>query len=745
MKKLTALLLCLVLCVSMFAACGDGEPVDTTKSATPSTTAKPDVTTKPEENETTLPQTPDSSEETPDTSEDEPVTPPAPPAVGLEELIPELPIDEQLAKDAIGSKDAGVVADDYTPIKDTVAISSLAEITDPTGKYYLTADISANETTIAEFYGILDCCGHKITTSEPLFAKLGGAVVNLTLAGDISYSVEAKSPLANEIVSNAIILNVKNEANITVAETSTEVGVLAGGFAINLTGENVVFANCEFAGTIVNEYAAGGNNRKTGGFVGMIMQTSEDDAVIPEVDFIYCTVSGSVKASSHTGGIIGESTNGATLNVAGCLSAGTITASYEGAAGGLIGYLSGDQSGFTTIVNCVNDGTVTSNSDFGGIAGCLNASGSVNMTEIKWCVNYKPVTGKRYGGGIAGELRGKYMVEACVNFADIESTCIIIDGQPDPTKDRHYVGGIVGLSQKGGSELQNTWKDCVNYGDLDAASTNNRLGGILGHSQSTWFRMDNCVNFGDLTSNFVAPDAATGDHRIGGVTGGGNSNQEFYNCVNFGDMRIQMGKWGQPSGGITGYVTNSGDFAMVNCLNYGDLDVTVPTLVSKENYNNTAAAGLAGRVTGINPITVKNCLNAGELKSDFIVANFINWEKAEGFIVDDMVISNNYYIAQTVKDGQLYGNFLYDDLGTGGLPNKNNKVYEAFQTEACGKAITKANIEDSTTAGLAAVMNAGAGEALFQYAEVKMTDGITVVKCVIPVAISELIAADIVS
>lgn len=745
MKKLTALLLCLVLCVSMFAACGDGEPVDTTKSATPSTTAKPDVTTKPEENETTLPQTPDSSEETPDTSDDEPVTPPAPPAVDLEELIPELPIDEQLAKDAIGSKDAGVVADDYTPIKDTVAISSLAEITDPAGKYYLTADISANETTIAEFYGILDGCGHKITTSEPLFAKLGGAVINLNLAGDITYSVEAKAPLANELIDNAIILNVKNTANVTVSAESTEVGVNAGGFAVVCTGANVVIANCEFAGTIVNNYAFGGNNRKTGGFIGMIKVSTEEGAENPAVDFIYCTVSGTVSASSHVGGFVGESETPTILNVAGCLAAGTITGTYEGVAGGLIGYISGSASCEHTFVNCAHTGTVRSEGGYyGGLIGRSNTSGSVHVTTIEWCANYGEITGCEHGGGIAGSVKGMVFVTACVNFVDIESFVIKVDGTPDPTKKRHYIGGIIGYVETN-STIHSEFVDCVNYGNLDAGAHNARLGGIVGHSEKNLAIWRNCVNFGNITSNYVAPDANTGDHRIGGIASGGNSNFEFYDCVNFGDMRIQMGKWGQPSGGIVGYVTNNGLFAMENCLNYGDLDVTVPTLVGTENYNNTAAAGLAGRVTGVNGITVKNCLNAGELKSDFIVANFVNWEKAGPFVEADMAIANNYYIAQTVKEGQLYGNFLYDDLGTGGLPNKINKVYEAYQTDACGKAITKANIEDSTSAGLAAVMNAAAGEALFQYAEVKMTDGITVVKCVIPVAVSELIAADIVS
>ena len=207
-----------------------------------------------------------------------------------------------------------------------------------------------------------------------------------------------------------------------------------------------------------------------------------------------------------------------------------------------------------------------------------------------------------------------------------------------------------------------------------------------------------------------------------------------------------MGKWGQPSGGIIGYVTNSGFFGMFNCANYGDLDVTVPTLQETADYYNTTAAGLAGRVTGINGITVTGCINAGTLTSDYAVANFVNWEKATGFIEADMVINNNYYIAQTVKDGQIYGNFLYDDLHNGGIPNKINKVYSLYETEECGKAVTMQEIADDTTQGLAAVMTTKSATTdsatTFKCVTVKI-DEVNTLKCIVPETILVLIPDNI--
>ena len=89
----------------------------------------------------------------------------------------------------------GTVSEDYKPAAPAVGISSLDQITDLNGNYYLTADITANTTTVkGNFAGILDGCGHTVTSSVTLFEFVfGGTVKNLVIEGDISCTVQSGS------------------------------------------------------------------------------------------------------------------------------------------------------------------------------------------------------------------------------------------------------------------------------------------------------------------------------------------------------------------------------------------------------------------------------------------------------------------------------------------------------------------------------------------------------------------------
>ncbi len=649
------------------------------------------------------------------------------------------PSHDKLAFENIGAKNAGKVSENYEAVG-MIGISSLSEITDPYGSYYLTADISANEYTVSEFYGLLDCCGYTVTTAVPLFDTLGGAVINLNLCGEISYASNAKAPLANVMENNAIILNVKNTCNVTVKESTTK-EVYAGGFAVYVYGKDVIFLNCEYAGTITNVYNAKGNNRYTGGFVGSIRADSTNGDQ-PIVEFISCTYSGTATASSHVGGLVGECVTPAEVYLVGCLSDGEIKNVREGQAAGLLGYMSGEKSGFLGVVNCANKTEVVGASDAAGLVGTNSAGGDINEILFSWCTNYAKITGRRYVGGMVARIKGETVISDCVNFADLVADPGLDEStrNPGPAVTRHYMGGILGFADKNGTLFYTvTYVNCINYGKINASSTNCRLGGISGHHELVQVAIANCLNFGDITSNYVAPNEYTGDHRIGGIVGSVNGESELYNCVNFGDIRSQMGKWGQPTGGIIAYVSNFEPFILSNCMNYGDIDVTVPSLAN--NYFGTVAAGLAGRVTGTATILVDGCLNAGVIKSDYGIADFVNFEKGYELVDTVMAFSNSYFIEQNPGQCDFYANFLCNDQRSAydvAVPEGYNMIINAFM-----ESTTKDQIEDSMETGLAAVMNKKAGEVHFSVAKIRMTDG-TVVKCVIPVAVVNLIANDIV-
>ena len=741
MKKLTVIVLCLALCLSMLAACS-GEPADTTANVTPSTTKEPvDNTTVPNVTETTEPD--DTTTEKIDDITTDKNAPTGTPS-DIEAMLPAYPEREQLALEQLGATAAGTVSSDYKTVGKT-PISSLSEITDPNGSYYLTTDISANETTIDEFYGVLDGCGHSITTSDTLFTTFGGSIINLTINGDISYSLEPKAPLAIKVTTNALIYNVKSDCNITVNESSTAEGVLAGGFAIYLVGDNVRFVNCEYSGTIKNILNKSKNNRKTGGFIAIVKTDAvADDPDTPFADFIYCTVSGSISASSHVAGLAGQIDSPATVSVYGTVLTGTVRGTFEGNIGGLLGYASGAASANFTFVNCANNGTVKSDCskfDAGGLMGWAGTSGALSMTSFKWCVNYNEISCLRNAGGLIAVAYGHASFEYCVNYGAIN---VGVDAAQDISATSSWSGGLAGFI-KGGNF---TFENCINYGDLNIPTRQARCGGLTGENQQTSTSFLNCANFGDITYTYdnYKSDGTTlylGDCRIAGISAAGeNCSFEVINCVNFGDLKSTIGKIGQPSGGILGFVTpkSAGMLKLENCMNYGDIDVTAQ--LKDGTAVGSPAAGLVGFIFYGSHIEITGCINGGTIKSNSYAADFIlsNLD-ASALLVGDMTISNNYYIPAYTGE-KAYGPFVYN---ANTKDEDGNLAGGASHDELAAKctSTTQSALEDSTTNGVAALMNAAAGKENFKCVTVKMSDGVSQKTCVVPAALVDVIAANI--
>ena len=245
------------------------------------------------------------------------------------ELNISLPTIEKSAFDDIGSVYAGEVDRWYTPMG-SVGISSLEEIKDPYGSYYLTADINDNAHTVPEFYGLLDGCGYVITTSEPLFNVLGGTVTNLMIAGNISYEDVAKAPLANDLVDSATVVNCRSDAEIIVKE-SNKYSIYAAGFALRATGK-VTFVNCAFEGAIENVSNFKGNKRYSAGFVAVLGKYKEPADLL----VVNCSVSGSVTGSSTVGGLVAVSNPPSNMYFYGVAvtAAAEIVSTYESYAGG---------------------------------------------------------------------------------------------------------------------------------------------------------------------------------------------------------------------------------------------------------------------------------------------------------------------------------------------------------------------------------------------------------------------------
>ena len=732
MKKLTALLLCLVLCVSMFAACGGDEPADTTGTAP--------TTTKPVEgDDTTGTVTPGPGD---DTTKGDDTTqgiggPLDGPTVDLKDILPDYPDDEKLALEDLGAVDAGEVESGYTTfLKDAVGIADLAEIEDPYGSYYLTEDIAANTTTVFEFYGVLDGCGHTITTSVPLFDVLSGGVINLNVDGEIALSDESGAAIANSVLAMTTVFNVKVTCDITVSASSTETAVYAAGFVVNVDGEDVVFANCEYSGTISNEFTQLGNNKRiAAGLVAMIKGELEDYP--PIVEFINCTVSGSLTSSANVGGVVGLAVAPCTFDVYGCINNAEIKSTRAGAsAGGIVGATSG---GSATIgfVNCANNGAITSVENAGGIIGGHLASGAIGQMFMSWCTNKKDVVAGYCIGGLIGVSRRYLSVTDCVNYGNLTA---VDNPEEGSSKYKNFMGGIVGAENQGSLACEYT--KCVNYGDIIAINTPAHLGGIAGNHDGVPGIFKECANFGKVSSTYYTPDAQTGEHRIGGCVGGGNSNFELYDCVNFGDVTSRMGHNGQPLGGVIGCVNNSGPFVLSNCMNYGDVDNA--TKLADGTPVGFTVSGLAGWLMATGPVTVKGCINAGMLSGNRVCADFLSWWKPSSAMKEaDMLIENNYYVPGRYIGGLdqvIYAPFIQND--TGDIIKKdymsNASSYIKYSDSAV--AVEMKAFDDDTPAGLAAKMSEKSGDTTFKSVKVVMNDGVETMTVIVSEAVANLIA-----
>lgn len=187
--------------------------------------------------------------------------------------------------------------------------------------------------------------------------------------------------------------------------------------------------------------------------------------------------------ASYAGGIVGMITS-AGGTVTNCTNRATVTAPSNCYAGGIIGHT----NGVATIANCVNYGSVTAGRNVGGIIGGSGLAGAkMTITDV---TNHGAVTGSaNYVGGIVGYINSKgNVLTNCTNTGDVTgATC---------------VGGIVGLlNQKGMSATVDgaTVENCTISGKQSVGGWIGRIGA---NSTATY-------------KNYTAPTGVT--YKLNGV------------------------------------------------------------------------------------------------------------------------------------------------------------------------------------------------------------------------------------
>ncbi len=501
--------------------------------------------------------------------------------------------------------EVGKVSAGYTP--EGTAISSIAEATDPAGKYYLTADVTLPATLPVTFTGTLDGNGHTITVSAPMFQEFNGTLKNVTIAGSVDVT-GGTAPVHTGTVAGsssaaATFDNVKNTATVkgwVLDNKSGKLGELKSrigtGSLLGYTNANVTVKNCANVADI-NGYAVGG-------FVGYV------EGADAAVHFENClnsgkvTDAGAVKDGNNgaLGGMVGICNNTKETKFIGCTNSGEILGTNGGAesnncpAGGLVGYIyygKGKTDGTCLIKDCLNTANVTGSNQVGGIGGSiytvLTAENVVNKGNITSTHNYAAGLVGRNGNDRDDDYKDTAFVVAtfknCQNYGNVKSA-------------EQYAGGISGYISWGVVA-----ENCVNYGSLDATAAENlgHVGGIIALSQTS-ATVKNSYNYGKVESSKVAKVSA------GGIMGraankGGPVN--FERCGNFGEIIGHGSGANYGSGGISGYAWGgNGTTVLRYCFNAGKVTAT-----TKDN----SAAGLVTYLNTKSDYTVEYCFNSGDV------------------------------------------------------------------------------------------------------------------------------------
>jgi hypothetical protein len=386
------------------------------------------------------------------------------------------------------------VADGSIPISDSAELAAIKD--NPSGKYYLTADIDLGGVEwipINNFSGILDGQGHVVKNmmitnlntsiygdNLALFGSMstnasiknvgikdlsinidsagtgsgycigalcgfnGGTIDNCYVTGDVSIHVDSSSVGGISGVNRGSIFNCYNEATISVIGCGNQIGGIAGSSEYG----SVSMDNCHNVGDIsisAEYYDRYGGVTYAGGILG-----------------------GAVRISGYTSNI---------LQIADCQNTGNInvfSAHYSG------GYYYNDYSVIT--------GGIIGRTDFDSqIERCFNAGNIVAnvSSESQSCTVY--------AGGIAGIL--DYSINSitdCDNQGNVSaSSNSRSEGFPYYTiSSNAYAGGICATLGTGGSDISQKVSNCHNTGNVSASATSDVVdtsaaaGGIVGRAMS---------------------------------------------------------------------------------------------------------------------------------------------------------------------------------------------------------------------------------------------------------------------
>ena len=335
-------------------------------------------------------------------------------------------------------------------------------------------------------------------------------------------------------------------------------------------------------------------------------------------------VEGAIDAGALHGSNIAMWSNG-TITVENVWTKANIT--NGNTCGGILGY--GATGAALTVTNCRNDADITCTNQVGGIVGYVQDY-TVNITN---CVNNGNLNTANYGAGIIGRFgrdaavapKSVAIITDCINYGSVTGA----QGQT-----AGILGYLIG---------DVTITGCVNYGHISNANASKAataagIFGATGTKADTCIYIDSCVNFGKISSQSIAGGIGG---RVGRAEAYAEKNYTVSNCINYGDIEVTVPDAYPESvyvGGVAGYTYGGSANKLVNCVNAGN--VTVNTTGGSGAYV-YYVGGVIGYVSS-STYECKNNINAGNITTtgDCIATLIVYNKNAE-----NNATSNNYSVA----------------------------------------------------------------------------------------------------
>lgn len=350
-------------------------------------------------------------------------------------------------------------------LPDGTAITNQSELAAMTsnGNYYLANNITISETWdySTVFTGTLDGMGHTImfaagtTIGAGLFkyVSLGATIKNLNIisntandkwgstrkSGDGYYqNSQAVAGLTASIFGREgnktpiTIQNVTVTANISSGADFN--GLAMGGIVGEIRMARVNITNCAFNGSIISTGTHSNEGSGFGGIIGKLHGATYG------ITISRCVNNGTISGYQNVGGILGNSHNSGKndfVSIQKCINTGDITSTNNVYAGGIVGVIKQNSNGVVDILNNINYGSVTANTEGATPAGICGAvtGGDISYDTIRYDVNYGEITSS---GGTTSQYLGQGTATQDTNY-DSSTDATTIVANLNGTNETYYI------------------------------------------------------------------------------------------------------------------------------------------------------------------------------------------------------------------------------------------------------------------------------------------------------------------